>query len=216
MSSAHDEVNTSGSPGGRTAAGATPVGKRGGTPPSAGDPVDVPATPDLHDIEEAALQVEEEAEHRPPPAGPITNLVVATIVIAFGAAALVGAMSLGAGSAGNPGSGTWPLILSVTIIVLGLGLLLTARTTADTERFTHSTWQVVAGLATMVVFVAFIDVIGFEIPAGLLAFVWLRFLGGESWRMSVIASIGMVVAFLPHLRGGPVRPHPAPVLRRGR
>ena len=195
MSSAHDEVNSSGSSGGRTAAGATPLGKHESTARSTGGVVDAPATPGLHDVEEAAERIEEEAEHRPPPAGPVTNLVVATIVIAFGAAALVGAMSLGAGSAGSPGSGTWPLILSVTIIVLGLGLLLTARNTADTERFTHSTWQVVAGLATMVVFVAVIDVIGFEIPAGLLAFVWLRFLGGESWRMSVIASIGMVVAF---------------------
>jgi hypothetical protein len=149
----------------------------------------------LHDLEEAAHRLEDEAEHRPPPAGPITNLVVALVVIGFGAAALVGSLSLGAGSAGSPGSGTWPLILSITIIVLGLGLLLTVHSTKDTERFTTSTWQVVAGLATMIVFVVLIDDIGFEIPAGLLAFVWLRFLGGESWRMSIAASIGMVVAF---------------------
>ena len=47
----------------------------------------------------------------------------------------------------------------------------------------------------MIVFVALISVIGFEIPSALLAFVWLRFLGGESWRTSAVTSIGVVVAF---------------------
>ncbi|HZB20044.1 MAG TPA: tripartite tricarboxylate transporter TctB family protein [Blastococcus sp.] len=149
----------------------------------------------LHDLEEAVHQLEHDAEHRPPPAGTTTNLVVATLVVALGAAALVGSLSLGAGSAGNPGSGTWPLVLSIVIIVLGLGLAATARTTSDAERFSRSSWLVLAGLATMVVFVALVSVIGFEIPAALLAFVWLRFLGGEGWRTSIVTSIGVVVAF---------------------
>jgi len=140
-------------------------------------------------------QLEHDAEHRPPPAGTTTNLVVATLVMALGAAALVGSLSLGAGSASSPGSGTWPLILSLLIIVLGLGLAATARSTSDAERFSRSSLLVVAGLATMVVFVALIGTIGFEIPAALLAFVWLRFLGGEGWRLSVITSLGLVVAF---------------------
>ena len=37
--------------------------------------------------------------------------------------------------------------------------------------------------------------IGFEIPAALLCFVWLRFLGRESWRMSVITSLAVVAGF---------------------
>jgi putative tricarboxylic transport membrane protein len=71
----------------------------------------------------------------------------------------------------------------------------TARGTTDAERFNRTSWLVLAGLATMVVFVAVISVIGFEIPAALLAFVWLRFLGHESWRTSVVGSLAMVVAF---------------------
>jgi hypothetical protein len=47
----------------------------------------------------------------------------------------------------------------------------------------------------MIAFVAVVGVIGFEIPATLLMFVWLRFLGRESWRLSIITSLATVVAF---------------------
>ncbi|MGY2128216.1 tripartite tricarboxylate transporter TctB family protein [Blastococcus sp. SYSU DS0617] len=195
MTSAHDGSTTPDSPGGRTAAGAVPPGHAGGASP-AGAPGDTDRPPStLHDLEDAAHQLEADAEHRPPPAGPTTNLVVATLVVALGAAALVGSLSLGAGSARNPGSGTWPMILSLLIVVLGVALAMTARRTTDAERFTRGSWLVLAGLATMVVFVAVIEVIGFEIPAALLAFVWLRFLGGEGWRTSVVTSIAVVAAF---------------------
>ncbi|MFD2091007.1 tripartite tricarboxylate transporter TctB family protein, partial [Blastococcus deserti] len=185
---------TRGSPGGRTAAGATPQGSVAPATPGDSPPATpVPAT--LHDLEEAVHQLEVEAEHRPPPAGPVTNLVVAAAVIALGVATLLGSLSLGAGTAAQPASGTWPLLIGVVLVALGLGLVATARHTSDAERFSRSSWLVLAGLATMVVFVAVIGVIGFEIPAALLCFVWLRFLGRESWRSSILTSIGAVVAF---------------------
>jgi len=195
VSSEHDGANTPGSPGGSTAAGATPQGNveptRSAGPVQPAEPV--PST--LHDLEEAVHQIEHDVEHRPPPAGPVTNLVVALLVIALGAAALVGSLALGAGSAASPDTGTWPLLISAALVLLGIGLAFTARSTHDAERFTGSSWLVLAGLVTMVVFVALISVIGFEIPAALLAFVWLRFLGHESWRSSIITSLGVVVAF---------------------
>jgi hypothetical protein len=170
-------------PGGSTAAGAPG--------PASGEPV--PSS--LHDLEEAVHQLEHDAEHRPPPAGPATNVVVAAAVVALGAAALAGSFALGAGTARNPGPGTWPLVISVTMIVLGLALLPVARRTADAERFTRASLQVLVGVLTMVVFVVLLPVIGFEIPAALLAFVWLRFLGGESWRSSIVTSLAAVVGF---------------------
>ena len=47
----------------------------------------------------------------------------------------------------------------------------------------------------MIFFVAAVPYIGFEIPAAVLTFLWLRFLGGEGWRLSVVTSIAVVAAF---------------------
>ena len=195
MTSEHYGANAQGSSGGRTAAGATPPGDADATGASVPSPAAEPVPSSLHDLEEMVHQLEHDAEHRPPPAGPRTNVAVAVVVVALGAAALLGSLSLGAGTAGKPGSGTWPLIISLTLIVLGLALLPAVRRTADAERFTRASWLVLVGIATMVAFVALISVIGFEIPAALLAFVWLRFLGQESWRSSVITSLAVVAAF---------------------
>ncbi|MFF8764055.1 tripartite tricarboxylate transporter TctB family protein [Nocardiopsis dassonvillei] len=137
----------------------------------------------------------EEDEEPPKPLGSWANTAVALTVIALGAAGIAGSWALGPGTPADPGSGTWPLLVSVAIAALGVALLGLARRTADTEVFSASSWKVLAGVATMVGFVAVVGVIGFEIPSALLAFVWLRFLGGESWRLSAIASVLIVVAF---------------------
>jgi hypothetical protein len=195
VSSPHDGAHVPGSPGGRTAAGATPQGDADATGASVLSPAAEPVPSSLHDLEEMVHQLEHDAEHRPPPAGPVTNLVIAIVVIALGAATVIGSLALGAGSAAEPGTGTWPLLIGIALVALGVGLLFTARSPSDAERFTGASWLVLAGVATMIVFVALISVIGFEIPAALLAFVWLRFLGHESWRSSVLTSLGLVVAF---------------------
>jgi putative tricarboxylic transport membrane protein len=143
----------------------------------------------VHEIEEA------EHEGRPPIAGRVTDVVVGLAVTALGVAALVGSWSLGAGSARAPGTGTWPLLVSGMLVVFGLALLAMTGRTRDTERFTRASWLVLAGLATMIAFVAVVGVIGFEIPAAVLMFVWLKFLGHEPWRTSIITSLATVVAF---------------------
>lgn len=149
-------------------------------------------------------------EDRPAAAGPLANVMAAAVVVAIGGAGLVGSWSLGLGTPGSPQAGTWPFLVCIGIVVLGVLLAVSARHSTDAERFNRAGWLVVAGLATMVGFVALIGVIGFEIPAALLAFVWMRFLGKESWLTSILTSIGSVVAFylifvgalgvqLPHL-----------------
>jgi hypothetical protein len=135
-----------------------------------------------------------EAE-KPPPASPVVNLATAAVVVGVGAAGIAGALALGIGTLGAPAAGTWPLAISVVLVVLGITLGVDWRTTKDTEQFTGSTGVVVVGLATMVAFALLISTIGFEIPALLLAFVWLKFLGRESWRVAVIGSLAMVLAF---------------------
>ncbi|WP_319461346.1 tripartite tricarboxylate transporter TctB family protein [Micromonospora sp. RTP1Z1] len=186
MTTARDGARAPGSPGGDTAARAIPPGSG-----LSSDPVGEELS-----LEEAIHRVEEaEHEGRPPAAGALSNILTAAAVVALGIAALVGSAGLGLGTVRSPESGTWPLLVSGALVLLGLGLLATARRTTDAERFSGASWLVLGGLATMVVFVAVIEVIGFEIPAALLAFVWLRFLGREGWRTSIVTSLAVVVAF---------------------
>ena len=134
-------------------------------------------------------------EDGPEPLGPAANVAVALVVTAFGAAGCLASWSLGVGTPAEPEAGTWPLVICAAITVLGCVLLGTARRTADTEAFSAASWKILAGVGTMAGFIALIGTIGFEIPSALLAFVWLRFLGGESWRLSAVASVLIVAAF---------------------
>ncbi|MEV6633771.1 tripartite tricarboxylate transporter TctB family protein [Actinoplanes sp. NPDC051470] len=132
---------------------------------------------------------------RPPAAGPLTALVTAAIVVVLGGAAVAGAVRLGLGSPSAPGPGLWPGLVGAVLAVLGVVLATRARRTADAERFTRAGLLVLAATATMVVFVVVVGVIGFEIPTALLAFVWLRFLGRESWGLSAVVSLAATAAF---------------------
>ncbi|GLZ01728.1 tripartite tricarboxylate transporter TctB family protein [Actinoplanes sp. NBRC 103695] len=132
---------------------------------------------------------------RPPAAGAATTLVTAALVVVLGGAAVAGALNLGVGSASAPGPGMWPALVGAALVVLGGVLAARARGTEDAERFTRTGLLVLAATGTMVVFVAVVGVIGFEIPTVSLAFVWLRFLGRESWRLSAIVSVAATAAF---------------------
>ncbi|BEL08511.1 tripartite tricarboxylate transporter TctB family protein [Actinoplanes sichuanensis] len=131
----------------------------------------------------------EPVDDRPPAAGPSANLIAAVVVIALGAAAVVGAAGLGSGP------GTWPMVIGVALVILGLALAVQARRAEPPERFTRSSLLVVAAVTSMIAYVAVIATIGFEIPTVLLAFAWLRFLGRESLRTSIAVSLGIVVVF---------------------
>jgi putative tricarboxylic transport membrane protein len=137
----------------------------------------------------------EPVDDRPPPAGPATDLVAAAVVVVLGGAAIAGSLALGAGSAAQPGPGTWPLIIGGALVLLGIALAVQTRQGGHAERFTRSSLLVVAALASMVGYVAVIATVGFEIPTFLLAFVWLKFLGKESWRLSTVTSLGIVAVF---------------------
>ena len=132
---------------------------------------------------------------RPPAAGPVTNLVIAGTVVVLGGLAFAQSLRLGVGRASAPGPGTWPALIGGVLLILGVVLAARFRHTHDAERFGRTGLLVLAAVATMVVFVAVVAVIGFEIPTAVLAFVWLRFLGHEGWRTSIAISVGATVAF---------------------
>ena len=149
-------------------------------------------------------------EDRPPAGGPVYQTVGALVGIAIGVAGAVMAYGYGLGDLQKPGPGLWPFIVSVVIAALSVILLVAGRGLADSEAFTRSSVLAVAGAVTFVAFGFLMPVTGFEIPALLLSVIWLKFLGGESWRNTIVISVVTVAVFyflflyglripLPHL-----------------
>ena len=149
-------------------------------------------------------------EHRPPSGGPAHQVAGALVALAIGVTGAVLAYGYGLGTLRRPGAGLWPFTISIVIVVLAVILLIVGRKLEDSERFTRVSLLVFVGGVSFVAFAALLPTIGFEVPSLLLCVVWLKFLGGESWRSTVLISIGTVAAFyllflyglripLPHL-----------------
>ncbi|ULN35635.1 tripartite tricarboxylate transporter TctB family protein [Mycolicibacterium smegmatis] len=160
----------------------------------------------------AAVTAPQEApeEQQPPAGGPWYQTVAAVVGIALGAGAAVLAHGYGLGTLHQPGPGLWPFAVGIVIAVLSALLLLLGRKLTDTEAFTRSSVLAAAGAVTFVGFGLLMPLIGFEIPALVLCVIWLRFLGGESWRSTAIVSVVTTAVFyflflyglripLPHL-----------------
>lgn len=149
-------------------------------------------------------------EHRPPAGGAAYQVVPAVVTLAVGVGAAILSYGYGLGTLRRPGAGLWPFAVSLVIAALSLVLLVVGRHLKDSEAFTRTSTLVLAGLATFIGLALLIPTIGFELPALAMCVVWLRFLGGESWRSTAVVSVGTVAAFyllflyglsipLPHL-----------------
>ncbi|MFI6426461.1 tripartite tricarboxylate transporter TctB family protein [Promicromonospora sp. NPDC050880] len=143
--------------------------------------------------EDAPLPAEP-AEEAPPSGGPVANLAACLVTAGVGVAGAAGAVALGLGTLERPGAGLWPLAISVAVVVLSLAQVVVGRHGGDGERFSRYSWLSLVGLVTLLGLVALLPVIGFEIPALLLSLVWMKFLGGESWRSAVLFSVLVVGA----------------------
>jgi putative tricarboxylic transport membrane protein len=162
----------------------------------------------LAEIEaEVAHELEDE---RPPAGGPGYQTAGALVGIAVGVGGAVLAYGYGLGSLREPGPGMWPFIVSVVIATLSVLLLVVGRGLTDSEAFTRSSALPVSGVVTFVAFGLLMPLTGFEIPALALCVIWLRFLGGESWRYTIVISVLTTTTFyllflyglripLPHL-----------------
>jgi putative tricarboxylic transport membrane protein len=162
----------------------------------------------LAEIEaEVAHELEDE---RPVAGGPAYQTVGALVGIAVGVGGAVLAYGYGLGSLREPGPGLWPFVVSVLIAVLSVILLVVGRGLTDSEAFTRSSALTLIGAVTFVAFGLLMPLTGFEIPALALCVIWLRFLGGESWRNTVVIGVLTTAAFyflflyglqipLPHL-----------------
>lgn len=180
--------------------------------PSTTTPEPVVAHPHTRDIlaELEAEVAQEMEEDRPPSGGPAYQIVGALVGAAIGIGGAVLSFGYGLGSLREPGPGLWPFVVSVLIAALSVVLLVVGRGLTDSEAFTRSSVLPVVGIVTFVAFGLMLPLTGFEIPALLLCVIWLRFLGRESWRNTVVISLVTVTAFyllflyglsipLPHL-----------------
>ncbi|MFY9636737.1 MAG: tripartite tricarboxylate transporter TctB family protein [Cellulosimicrobium cellulans] len=175
----------------------TPAVPAGGSSETAAAGGDAPRSlPDdvLDDLtpEQLAAQWEEE---KPPAAGALANAASSLVVIGVGTGAAVLAIVMGLGTPAAPQPGLWPFIISCVMVALGLFQLIAGRHNRDAEKFTRMSAAPLTGLVTLAATVALMPLIGFEIPALVLCVIWMRFLGGETWRSTLVVSASVVIAF---------------------
>ena len=142
--------------------------------------------------EQLAAQWEDE---KPPAAGALANAASSLVVLGVGIGAAVLAIMMGVGTPDKPQPGLWPFIISCVMVALGLFQLIAGRHNRDAEKFTRMSSAPLTGLATLAAMVALMPLIGFELPALVLCIIWMRFLGGETWRSTLVVSASVVIAF---------------------
>ena len=170
------------------AGGSSEIAASGGETPR-------PATDDVLDDltpEQLAAQWEEE---KPPAAGALANVASSLVVIGVGIGAVVLSIIMGLGTPDKPQPGLWPFLISCVMVALGLFQLIAGRHNRDAEKFTRMSSAPLTGLVTLAAMVALMPLIGFELPALVLCIIWMRFLGGETWRSTVVVSASVVIAF---------------------
>jgi hypothetical protein len=173
---------------------AAPAGD-GSTAAFPGGDASRPGTDDVLDDltpEQLAAQWEED---KPPAAGALANAASSLVVLGVGIAAVVLSIAMGLGTPDKPQPGLWPFLISCTMVALGLFQLVFGRHNRDAEKFTRLSLAALTGLVTLAAMVALMPLIGFELPALVLCIIWMRFLGGETWRSTLLVSTLVVVAF---------------------
>ncbi|MEU7835194.1 MULTISPECIES: tripartite tricarboxylate transporter TctB family protein [unclassified Nonomuraea] len=140
------------------------------------------------------------------------NIVAALIPLAIGVITGIMSWSLGVGTLSNPGPGLWPLAVSVAMVVTAAVLVLRSGPTGEEETFTREALIVVVAAVSLVGYALLFERIGFEIPTVALLVLWLKGLGREGWRMTVIISLGSTaVLYLLFVTGlGVSLPHILP------
>lgn len=117
------------------------------------------------------------------------------VPLLLGIFGMVYSYTLDLGELAQPGPGFWPFVASCVIVVASVALLLTEHTSEQYERLTRRAQYIGYGVASVVVFILLFQLLGFIIPALLLFTFWLRFLGGESWRMTGLLSVFFTAGF---------------------
>lgn len=122
--------------------------------------------------------------------GGVISLLVAVVF-------LVKSVDLTLGTFVQPGSGLWPLIISIFLIILGMFILVNGLTRWK-ERKAEEAVNLpmpAAGIASVLVYLFFWENFGYFIPSIALLLFWLRFMGNESWVLSAAIAVSVTVFF---------------------
>ena len=117
------------------------------------------------------------------------------IPLLLGIFGMVYSYTLDLGEPARPGPGFWPFIASCVIVVASIALLLTERNGEQYERLTARARFIGYGVVSVVLFILLFQLLGFIVPALLTFAFWLKFLGGESWRMTGLLSVLFTAGF---------------------
>ena len=175
----------------------TPAESAGGSATASGggasrDPAESAVEVDDLTPEQLAAQWEEE---KPPAAGALANAASSLVVLSVGIGAVILSVSMRLGTPDKPEPGLWPFVISLVMVALGVFQLILGRHNRDAEKFTRMSTAPLTGLVTLAAMVALMPLIGFELPALVLCIIWMRFLGGETWRSTLVISAAVVIAF---------------------
>lgn len=96
---------------------------------------------------------------------------------------------------GKPGPGLWPFLLSLVIITASIVSLLFEKDSSHFEGFTKHSRSTLYAIISLAVFVILFESLGFLLSGFLLLIFWFKFLGKESWRLSVSTSIILTCSF---------------------
>lgn len=141
------------------------------------------------------VQPSETADQGPAVAGRLTNVLCGSVVVAVGVIGILEALRLQLGTLINPTAGTWPAIISVILLIVGVLIVVKAGSFADAETVDRHVLRVVIGVASLVVAAMLMPVIGFEVPAFLLLLFWMVVIGRERALLSAAVSAGTVAIF---------------------
>lgn len=128
-------------------------------------------------------------EDQPERGGVLTARIGALVPLALGVFGLVVAIGLGPGSLSAPGAGLWPLVISIVMIAASAVAVIRAKHDDDVEAFDRGITTVGLSVASLLAYAALLPVVGFEIPTALLLFFWMKILGKERWRSSIVVSV---------------------------
>ena len=115
--------------------------------------------------------------------------IAPVLLLVLGVAALRGAAGMGLGELTAPGPGLWPFIVA-GLLTATAAVLLVVDPAEDYEAGTAGSLRIVAGLVGLALFIVLFQTLVFIVPTVLMLTAWLRFFGGESWRMALVLGVG--------------------------